>query len=223
MQFEKIPPKKTILESGFTEQGDAPVVFSGTEVNKKAQHRFSEGVPYEFIQTPGEEIPVSDSSIIFTDVTTGDVSTSSHGFFPKLPVASGKYLKDDLTWVAIAAGGDMLKSDNLSGLSSYAIARTNILGTPTGNALKVVRVNSGGTDYELATLAAMGDMLKSDNLSGLSSYPTARANLIGTTAGNAFKVVRVNAGGTDYELAVPTAGAYDYGMAYVIAAGLLMN
>ena len=40
----------------------------------------------------------AESTITFTDITIGNASTSSHGYFPKLPVASGKYLKDDLTW-----------------------------------------------------------------------------------------------------------------------------
>jgi hypothetical protein len=46
----------------------------------------------------------TEAAIAFTDNTTGDASTSSHGFFPKLPAATGKYLKDDLTWDTPAGG-----------------------------------------------------------------------------------------------------------------------
>lgn len=55
--------------------------------------------------------------------------------------------------------------------------------TLVGQSLKVVRVNVGETELEFATIAGGGDMLKSENLSGLADYPTARTNLgINTTA-----------------------------------------
>lgn len=41
---------------------------------------------------------VSENKMILSDVTNLDVSTSGHGFFPKLPTSTGKYLKDDMTW-----------------------------------------------------------------------------------------------------------------------------
>jgi len=43
---------------------------------------------------------IPESDISFTDITTGNVSTSNHGYFPKLPTPTGKYLRDDLTWQA---------------------------------------------------------------------------------------------------------------------------
>lgn len=94
---------------------------------------------------------ISDATISTTDITTNDVSTSKHGFFPKLPTPAGKFLKDDLTWQTIAGGGDMLGSNNLSDVVSATTSRNNILPSKTGNALKVLRVNAGETDYELAT------------------------------------------------------------------------
>ena len=51
----------------------------------------------------GDQI-LSDATISTTDITTNNVSTSKHGFFPKLPVATGLYLKDDLTWGNPTAG-----------------------------------------------------------------------------------------------------------------------
>lgn len=46
------------------------------------------------------------------------------------------------TDLAVAQGG--------TGASTAQDARTNLLPTKTGNALKVLRVNAGETDYELA-------------------------------------------------------------------------
>ena len=79
--------------------------------------------------------------------------------------------------------------------------------TLVGTAGYFVKVNPTQTGYEFAAISGGGDMLKSDNLSGLANYTTARNNLIGATAGNALKVVRVNAGGTDLEYAVSTGGS----------------
>jgi hypothetical protein len=101
-------------------------------------------------------VDITDATITATDITTNDVSTSKHGFFPKLPAATGKYLKDDMTWAAIAGGGDLVSTNNLSDVANAATARNNILPAKTGNSLKVLRVNSGETDYEVATISAGG-------------------------------------------------------------------
>jgi hypothetical protein len=53
---------------------------------------------------------ISDASISITDLITNNVSTLKHGFFPKLPAATGKYLKDDLTWGTPAGGGSSAKT-----------------------------------------------------------------------------------------------------------------
>ncbi|MEK9157690.1 MAG: hypothetical protein AAB638_00720 [Patescibacteria group bacterium] len=47
----------------------------------------------------------------------------------------------------------------------------------SGTALQYLRRNAGNTDYEFATISGGGDMLKSENLSGLANYTTARTNL----------------------------------------------
>lgn len=49
------------------------------------------------------------------------------------------------------------KSSNLSDVTSASAARNNILPSKTSNALKVLRVNSGETDYELATSTDLVD------------------------------------------------------------------
>ena len=59
-----------------------------------------------------------------------------------------------LTWTALAGGGDMLSTNNLSDVANAVTARNNILPSKTGNSLKVLRVNAGETDYEVATASA---------------------------------------------------------------------
>lgn len=40
----------------------------------------------------------TDATLTTTDVTTNDVSTSKHGFCPKAPNSTSKYLRGDATW-----------------------------------------------------------------------------------------------------------------------------
>lgn len=64
-------------------------------------------------------ISPTDENIAISNVTTNNVSTSKHGFFPKLPTATGKYLKDDLTWDTPAGGGGDFNVDGGLSNSTY--------------------------------------------------------------------------------------------------------
>jgi hypothetical protein len=48
---------------------------------------------------------VTDANLTTTDVTTNDVSTSKHGFAPKAPNDTTKFLRGDATWAVVPAGG----------------------------------------------------------------------------------------------------------------------
>jgi hypothetical protein len=48
---------------------------------------------------------IPESKVTFTDITTGNVSTSNHGFAPKAPNDTTKYLRGDGTWAVPAGGG----------------------------------------------------------------------------------------------------------------------
>lgn len=41
---------------------------------------------------------IPDTMVAFTDNTIGNSSTEKHGYFPKLPTAEGKFLRDDMSW-----------------------------------------------------------------------------------------------------------------------------
>lgn len=51
---------------------------------------------------------VTDANMTTTDITTNDVSTSKHGFAPKAPNDTTKFLRGDGTW-AVPAGGGLTK------------------------------------------------------------------------------------------------------------------
>jgi hypothetical protein len=61
-----------------------------------------------------KEVPtttVNDSDVVFTDITTNDVSTTKHGYVPKAPNDSTKFLRGDATWVGLTmVATDVLKS-----------------------------------------------------------------------------------------------------------------
>lgn len=48
---------------------------------------------------------VTDANMTTTDITTNDVSTSKHGFVPKAPNDTTKFLRGDGTWDVPASGG----------------------------------------------------------------------------------------------------------------------
>lgn len=57
----------------------------------------------------GDQTLPTDATIVTTDVTTNNASTSKHGWFPKLPTATGLFLKDDLTWATPSGSGNVSK------------------------------------------------------------------------------------------------------------------
>lgn len=74
---------------------------------------------------------VTDASIVLTDVTTNDVSTSKHGFAPKAPNDTTKFLRGDGTW---ATGGTAFWTD-VAGTPTR-VSDTQFTITDTSNANK---------------------------------------------------------------------------------------
>jgi len=58
----------------------------------------------------GPASTVPDTGIAFSDTSKGDASTAKHGFFPKLPSPTGKYLKDDFTWDTPVGGSGTVET-----------------------------------------------------------------------------------------------------------------
>lgn len=84
---------------------------------------------------------------------------------------------EDLNAAAFGVG-DMLAANNLSDLASNATALSNLGGTSVGlDVFKASNANAARTAIGAGTGSGDGDMLNSDNLSGLASAATARFNL----------------------------------------------
>jgi hypothetical protein len=98
---------------------------------------------------------VTDANLTTTDITTNDVSTSKHGFAPKAPNDTTKFLRGDGTWAVPASGSsaipqtDLIYVDAVLGADNadagrgniekpyasveYVLANTTNTGTVTGN------------------------------------------------------------------------------------------
>lgn len=58
-----------------------------------------------FLDGTGAFDSVKDSDLSTSDITTNDVTTSKHGFVPKAPNDTTKFLRGDATWAAPSGGG----------------------------------------------------------------------------------------------------------------------
>ncbi len=88
--------------SGLTAKGATIADTDLVEVSQSAG-----GGTYVSRSVTGANIKalVTDANLTTTDVTTNDVSTSKHGFAPKAPNDTTKFLRGDGTWAVPAAGG----------------------------------------------------------------------------------------------------------------------
>lgn len=48
----------------------------------------------------GDGAPITEGALLLSDVVTGDLSISKHGFCPKAPNDSSKFLRGDASWAA---------------------------------------------------------------------------------------------------------------------------
>lgn len=88
--------------SGLTAKGATIADTDLVEVSQSAG-----GGAYVSRSVTGANIKalVTDANLTTTDITTNNVSTAKHGFAPKAPNDTTKFLRGDGTWAVPAAGG----------------------------------------------------------------------------------------------------------------------
>jgi hypothetical protein len=88
--------------SGLTAKGTTIADTDLVEVSQSAG-----GGLYTSRSVTGANIKalVTDANMTTSDITTNDVSTSKHGFAPKAPNDTTKFLRGDGTWAVPASGG----------------------------------------------------------------------------------------------------------------------
>lgn len=125
IEFTNSSPITVTLPNGLADNFSATIVRKGTGL-----------------------VTINAAGTLQSDGNT--IETQNHAAFV--------YHKSGNVWTASgslgspSSGGDMLSANNLNDVASIATARNNLLPSKTGKALQVLRVNSGETDYEVATI-----------------------------------------------------------------------
>lgn len=79
---------------------------------------------------------VTDANMTTSDITTNDVSTAKHGFAPKAPNDTAKFLRGDGTWATVPAGGLTNFTEAANSSAPNATVPVNSL-TATGAATNI--------------------------------------------------------------------------------------
>lgn len=98
----------------------------------------------------GTAITPAESSITFSDITTGDVSTSKHGFVPKADGSSTHYLTGAGTWSALPNVGT---AGTYGSSTAVPIITTDAQGRVSGVTTTTI-AGSTGTIYTFAETSA---------------------------------------------------------------------
>jgi hypothetical protein len=113
VKLEGMFERKYISQFLLTTRGDM-IYASAASVPA----RMAIGAAGKFVRSDGTDPswqPVADSDVSFTDITTGDVSITKHGYAPKAPNDSTKFLRGDATW-ATAGGSESAANKTLRAL-----------------------------------------------------------------------------------------------------------
>ena len=177
-----------------------------------------------------------------TDTLTNKTISGASNTFSNIPNTAitglGTMSTQAANNVTISGGSitgitDLAVADGGTGSSTAAGARVNLLPSYTGNALRVLRLNSGATDVEWVadgggtvtsvdvsggttglttsggpvtgsgTITLAGTLAVANGGTGGTTAAAARANLLPAFATNSGKAIRVNTGETDIEYFTP--------------------
>ena len=99
----------------------------------------------------------AETTISFTDITTGDVSTTKHGFTPKAPNDTTKFLRGDASWAALSGappdGAPLTSAKVWVGNGSNVAAAVSVTGDVTISNAGVTAIGSGKVTEAMQVLA----------------------------------------------------------------------
>jgi len=172
---------------------------------------------------------IADSDVNFTDITTGNFSTTKHGYVPK-GTNTGNFLKDDGTWAAVAGSGDMILASvqTNSGVKTFldtTLGMRNVADTFTST---FTNVNTAARTYTLpdvtGTLLTSADVLtfKTIAISGQSDVVADSLTDTLTLIAGSNITLTTSAGGDSITITGSAGGSLadaDYGDITVSGAG----
>ena len=123
---------------------------------------------------------VTDANMTTSDITTNDVSTAKHGFAPKAPNDTAKFLRGDGTWAVPSAGGLTNFTEAANTSAPNATVPVNSL-TATGAAtnidVAIVPKGTGAFTLDIADSTSAGGNKRGANSIDLSTYRTGATNV----------------------------------------------
>jgi hypothetical protein len=130
----------------------------------------------------------AETTITFTDITTGNATTLVHGYLPKLGGGTTNFLRADGTWSAPAASGGAWgtitgtlsdQTDLQTALNGKADNATTLAGYGITDAAPLTHVGAGGTAHaDVIAAGASGFMSGADKtkLDGIATGATANSS-----------------------------------------------
>jgi hypothetical protein len=162
-------------------------------------------VATEFLDGTGDFDTVKDSDLSTSDITTNDVTTSKHGFTPKAPNDSTKFLRGDATWAVPSGGGWALAGTcNSTGTTStgswtYSSNVTTVDFIDLSGYKEVLIIVSGVTkDQSRSFCVAVSTNNGSSFLSSSGDYITIDASGVPTNQVNIPNIHNTNATAARY-------------------------
>ena len=181
---------------------------------------------------------VTDANLTTTDITTNDVSTAKHGFAPKAPNDTAKFLRGDGTWAVPASGGltnfteaeataapnDTVYVDSLTAAASTTNADAAFIPKGTGAILAAIPDNTtvggnkrGANAVDLQTVRASANQVAS----GASSFTAGKSNIASQPAATATGFLTTASGASSFAggNGSSATGSYSFAFGYYTTAG----
>jgi hypothetical protein len=181
---------------------------------------------------------VTDANLTTTDITTNDVSTAKHGFAPKAPNDTAKFLRGDGTWAVPAGGGltnfteaentaapnGTVYVDSLTAAASTTNADAAFIPKGTGAILAAIPDNTatggnkrGTNAVDLQTVRASANQVAS----GAASFTAGQNNIASAAAATATGLLSTASGASSFAggNGSSATGSYSFAFGYYTTAG----
>jgi hypothetical protein len=173
----------SLSNKGFLTSADF-TIFNGK------QAALSSGVNIKTVQSTSivgsGDVTITDANLSTSDITTNDVSTSKHGFVPKAPNDTTKFLRGDGTWAVVNNNGGwtiIVKSANQDVTNNATLQDDTDLqfSVVAGGHYMiemdiVISANNTTGDYKNAFFVSAGTMLGKGYMIGPTATGAAQVN-----------------------------------------------